>query len=119
VARIADRAEARGLPYRELIGVLASPSTYVKLEIRLAISLPSRYLHAPTKGHFKMALRTLMYCVGTHDIGIMYSALSEAHSCPFTVNTEATTRGAGGGRMVLVVLLWPACGAGHHPRVLL
>ena len=75
----ADRAEARGLPYRELIGVLAYPSTYVKLEIRLAISLLSRYLHAPTKEHFKMALRTLMYCVGTHDIGIMYSRGLDEH----------------------------------------
>jgi hypothetical protein len=53
----ADRAEARGLPYRELSGVLAYPSTYVKLEIRLAISLLSRYLHAPTKEHFKMGWR--------------------------------------------------------------
>jgi hypothetical protein len=75
----ADRAEARGLPYRELIGVLAYPSTHVKLEIRLAISLLSRYLHAPTKEHFKMALRTPMYCVGTHDIDIMYSRGVDEH----------------------------------------
>jgi hypothetical protein len=62
-----------------LIGVLAYPSTYVKLESRLAISLLSRYLHAPTKDHFKISLRTLMYCVGTHDIGIMYSRGLDEH----------------------------------------
>ena len=75
----ADRAAMKSMPFRELIGVLAYPSTYVKLEIRLAISLLSRYLHAPTMEHWKMALRTLMYCVGTHNIGLMYSRGLDEH----------------------------------------
>jgi hypothetical protein len=65
--KVVTRIELRQedcLAYRELIGVLAHrPSAYVKLEIRLAISLLLcyAYLHAPMKEHFKMALRTLMY----------------------------------------------------------
>jgi hypothetical protein len=74
-----DRAAAKGKPMRELIGVLAYPSTYVKLEIRLAISFLFRYLHAPTIEHWNMALRVLMYCVGTHDIGLMYSRGLDEH----------------------------------------
>ena len=74
-----ERAAAAGLPYRELVGTLAYPSAYTRLDIRREVSELSRFLHAPTIVHWRLALRVLLYCIGTHDLGIMYSQNIDPH----------------------------------------
>jgi hypothetical protein len=50
-----------GLKLRELVGTLAYPSAYTRLDIRREVAELSRYLHKPTIANYKLAVRVLQY----------------------------------------------------------
>jgi hypothetical protein len=57
-----------GLKLRDLVGTLAYPSAYTRLDIRREVAELSRYLHKPTIANYKLAVRVLQYCIATKDI---------------------------------------------------
>ena len=72
--------KAKHLPYPELVGTLAYPVLYTKVDAKLALQMLSSHMSDWTEEHFFYALEwTLAYGYTTRDIGLVYSAGTDIH----------------------------------------
>ncbi|XP_067133879.1 uncharacterized protein [Centruroides vittatus] len=69
----ADTKEAKGMPYRELIGGLLYLSTINRQVIYSKRYIRSRHVENPKHHHWIQAKRILTYLRGTTDYGILYN----------------------------------------------
>jgi hypothetical protein len=65
--------EARGLPYREMLGVMSFPASCCKFELKYAISVLGSRRGGWSVKHFGVVLKVFEYGVHTCEIGLMYS----------------------------------------------
>ena len=72
-------AEAKDLPFLQMLGVMTYPSSNCKFEIKLAISKLGCRRNGWSKKHFEVALRVFEYGYCTRDIGIIYSKGLDPH----------------------------------------
>ena len=66
-------ALADGGPYRALVGELNYLSTITRPDIAQAVSMLSRHMAKPTKGHMMLAQGVLRYLSGTRNLGLRYN----------------------------------------------
>jgi hypothetical protein len=71
--------EAKGLPMRELLGVMGFPILHTKIEARVYLQLLQQQTQGWSKTHFGLALQLLEYCYHTREIGIMFSLGLDKH----------------------------------------
>ena len=60
------------IPYVSLVGSLMYAMVCTRLDISQAISMVSRYMHDPGKGHWQAVKWILRYIVGTTDLGLKF-----------------------------------------------
>jgi hypothetical protein len=71
--------EAKGLPYREICGVISYAAGCVKLEMRYAISVCGRHRGKWGPKQFKILLKVFEYGFTTRETGIIYSKDLDKH----------------------------------------
>jgi hypothetical protein len=75
----AEVAEAKHLPYREVLGVMSFPASCCKFEMKYAISVLGSRRGAWGKKHFEIVLKVFEYGVFTCELGVMYSKGLDPH----------------------------------------
>ena len=66
-------AEAKHLPFPQLLGVVQYPSAFTKLELRFAVSFLSRHRGKWAVRHFKGLLKILEYGYHSRHMGLLYT----------------------------------------------
>jgi hypothetical protein len=69
----AEIAEAQGLPFPSLLGVVQYPSCYTKVEMKYSISVLSRWRTKWGPNHFKVLFKALEYGYATRKRGLKYN----------------------------------------------
>ena len=72
-------AEAKHLPYAELVGVMSYPAANCKGEMRYVISLLGSHRTGWSMKHFDIMLKAFEYGLTTKDVGIIYSKGLDPH----------------------------------------
>ena len=75
----AEIAEARNLPFREMLGVMSFPSSCCKFEIKYAISICGSRRGGWSKRHFEVLKKIFEYGLHTCEIGLIYSKGIDPH----------------------------------------
>jgi len=71
--------EAKGLPFRELLGVLSYPASQCKFEMKYAISMLGSRRSGWNAKQFEVVLKVLEYGLTTCEIGVVYSKGLDPH----------------------------------------
>ena len=72
--------KAKHLPYPQLVGTLAFPVLYTKLDMKLVLQMLASHMSDWTEEHFDYALEwCLAYGYTTRDIGLVYSTGTDKH----------------------------------------
>ena len=79
VATEAEVAEAKDLPFLQIIGVMSYPASQCKFEMRLAVSLLGSKGSGWTRKHFDLALKVFEYGLSTCEMGLIYSDGLDPH----------------------------------------
>jgi hypothetical protein len=64
------------VPYANLVGSLMYAMVCTRPDISQAVSMVSRYMHAPGKGHWQAAKWILRYILGTVDVGLKFERVN-------------------------------------------
>jgi hypothetical protein len=67
-----ERDHMAHVPYANLVGSLMYAMVCTRLDILQAISMVSRYMHDPGKGHWQAAKWILRYILGAVDVGLKF-----------------------------------------------
>jgi hypothetical protein len=71
-----ERDHMAHVPYANLVGSLMYAMVCTRPDISQAVSMVSRYMHAPGKGHWQAAKWILRYILGTVDVGLKFERVN-------------------------------------------
>jgi len=69
---IKEREYMTRVLYVSIVGSLMYAMVYIKLDLSQAISMISRYIHDPGKGHWEAVKWVLRYIKSTIDVGLVF-----------------------------------------------
>jgi hypothetical protein len=74
-----EAAEAMGLPYREVCGIISYPAGCTKLEMRYSVSVCGKHRSKWGRRQFKVLLKVFEYGYTTREMGLIYSKGLDKH----------------------------------------